>query len=533
MKQLKTLLLAVVLTAFAVQSQAQQTRYLDEIFTNVTVTSDTAYGQNYSILPIILQQSTVPVLLPLVMDVYQPMGDTATNRPLVLIAHTGTFFPPIANGTPYGSKTDSILVELATRMAKRGYVVACPTYRQGWNALGDALAKQKTLLQAAYRGIQDMRACIRYFRNTAANGNGWGIDANRIVMGGSGTGAYLSYPVGYLDKNIEILKTKFIDFSVTPAEPFVDTVTAAGVYGLEDVPGSNFPNFPTESSDVQMVFGIGGALGDRSWVDGGPPVVGIHTTMDPFAPYNIADVIEPINGDIVIGSAAGGLGVTEIADSVGINDVFKNAVWADDLTPIVNGRNGGIPGLLNFITPFYPDSMVECITGIQDTVPQEGSPWNWFNETFYAAAWDMQMNPPIPGSVEVCLETLVPNDPVRARRYADTIMDYLLPRMAVALDLRPARDSVLNTTSIDQPINQVAFSAYPNPAQNSLIIELEDASQPILQVELYDLSGRRVYAASGLRTFRHEIQRGNLTDGVYLLKAQVENGLITEKIIFE
>ena len=64
-----------------------QTRYLKPVFTDVGSTL-IPYGQNSTVLgyPTIVKQ-------PLVMDLYQPVGDTETKRPLVIYLHTGNFLP--------------------------------------------------------------------------------------------------------------------------------------------------------------------------------------------------------------------------------------------------------------------------------------------------------------------------------------------------------------------------------------------------------------------------------------------------------
>ncbi|MEM7659581.1 MAG: hypothetical protein AAF399_25930, partial [Bacteroidota bacterium] len=128
-----------------------QMRYQDAIFTDVDSTADVVYGNNIDIYPIILGLSTTPVPSDLKMDIYEPAGDTATNRPVIVLIHTGTYFDPVLNGSPAGLRTDSIIVELANRFAKRGYVVASIDHRRGWNPTGDAETKRKTILEATYR----------------------------------------------------------------------------------------------------------------------------------------------------------------------------------------------------------------------------------------------------------------------------------------------------------------------------------------------------------------------------------------------
>ena len=83
MKQTCLLLAAflVCLTAGA------QTRYLDEVFSDVTVTSDIQYGTNITVITAL--QGLPPAPQPLVLDLYEPTGDTETSRPLLMMFHTG------------------------------------------------------------------------------------------------------------------------------------------------------------------------------------------------------------------------------------------------------------------------------------------------------------------------------------------------------------------------------------------------------------------------------------------------------------
>ena len=122
----------LLLMAFAICLTASaQTRYLDEVFSDVTVTSDIVYGTNITVLPALNSQP--PAAQPLVLDLYEPAGDTETERPLLLYFHTGNFLPQYINQSGLGTKTDSCAVEICTRYAKMGYVVASVDYRLGYN----------------------------------------------------------------------------------------------------------------------------------------------------------------------------------------------------------------------------------------------------------------------------------------------------------------------------------------------------------------------------------------------------------------
>ena len=62
---------------------------------------------------------------------------------------------------------------MATRLAKMGYVAAVASYRLGWNPVATTQTERVyTLINAAYRGVQDSRAAVRYFRKGVASAQG-------------------------------------------------------------------------------------------------------------------------------------------------------------------------------------------------------------------------------------------------------------------------------------------------------------------------------------------------------------------------
>jgi len=77
------------------------TRYRDEIFTGIKLTKNVVYGRNFAYGT--LQPTD------LLMDVYEPAGDSATQRPVIILIHAGSFLPPsIASqafgGNPIGTR---------------------------------------------------------------------------------------------------------------------------------------------------------------------------------------------------------------------------------------------------------------------------------------------------------------------------------------------------------------------------------------------------------------------------------------------
>ena len=83
----KIVQLSIALSFLICFENAYAQRYLNEVFTNVTVTSSVKYGRNISVL------TGSPAAQDLFMDVYEPTGDTVSKRPVVIYLHTGSFLP--------------------------------------------------------------------------------------------------------------------------------------------------------------------------------------------------------------------------------------------------------------------------------------------------------------------------------------------------------------------------------------------------------------------------------------------------------
>ena len=420
-----------------------QNRYLDDVFSAVTVTSDVTYATNISILPML--QGLPPGPAPLMCDIYEPTGDSIVNRPVIILVHTGSFLPPVLNGQPTGSKTDLSIVEQCTRWAKKGYVAIAMDNRLGWNPTStDQDVRTSTLLQAAYRGIQDAKAMVRYMRMTEANGNPYGIDEQQIVLGGQGTGAYISLGYPTLDDPAaELMLPKFINFNTTPPSPYVyppffgnpDGTDSAWLPAAASPTGQtelwNIPNNPTYNNDVNMIFNLGGALADISWLSAGDvPMVSFHCEKDPYGPIDTGDVIVPTTGDFVV-EVMGSRTVQHYANQYLNNDPFALAGISDVYTTAANVNNGGLEGLNMFITP--PPSTTPNAFG--ELEEEQSSPWDWWDNAAYDAMFQaVNSAPPGYGAANSLLGN--PNmSAINGNLYLDTVQGYLNPRMYEVLDL--------------------------------------------------------------------------------------------------
>ncbi len=256
------------------------TRYDQEVFSSVDITSNVLYGSN-------INSSNANENL--IMDIYQPSGDTALVRPLIIWVHGGSFIG--------GTKNDQDITDLSIAFAKRGYVCASISYRLGIPVpIAEANATK-----AVYRAVQDMKAAIRYFRKDAATSNVYKIDPEIIFGGGSSAGAFTALHLAYLNEVSEL-----------PA--VIDTVALGNIEG-----GSGNPGY---SSDVNAVINLCGALGFKEYiVPGDIPFASMHGTNDQTVPYS-SDTIYLL-GLFPIMEVDGSFAANEYANSIGVyNEMY-------------------------------------------------------------------------------------------------------------------------------------------------------------------------------------------------------------------
>lgn len=253
-------------------------RFRSNVFAQVSVTSNVQYGSNPNGTPNLL------------MDVYEPQGDTLSRRPLIIFAHGGSFIS--------GSKeTDNAIVDLCNRFARMGYVTASINYTLGFDAFPP---NPESAARTVVRSVHEMKAAVRYFRKDAATINLFRIDPDNVFVGGSSAGAFIALHLAYVDQPSEI-----------PAG--VDTT---GLNGLEGICGN--PGYP---SDAKIVINLCGALGDTAWMRGNTtPVVSVHGTNDNVVPYGSA--IINFLGTFPVMEVDGSASIYEQAQKLGIHSAL-------------------------------------------------------------------------------------------------------------------------------------------------------------------------------------------------------------------
>lgn len=260
------------------QSENEQ-RYDSQIFESITITKEVRYGANVT-----LNGATTALF----MDIYQPENDTEINRPLIVLAHGGSFIS--------GDKSD--LAETASFLAKAGYVVASINYR-----LLDVTPTQLAFKQVVINAVVDMKAAVRFFNKDVGTTDTYKIDANNIFIGGYSAGAITALQYAYVNSDSEL--------TTIGGSAFVDYVNSKG--GLEGGSGNE-----TYSSSVKGVINISGALFNKNFINSNEPsLYSIHGTEDLVVPY--------LNGDInSTGILTDGSGVLHpYATSIGLRSQLK------------------------------------------------------------------------------------------------------------------------------------------------------------------------------------------------------------------
>lgn len=284
MKKIYSLMLGAALVlanSMSVQAQCVD-RYATEIFSNVYVVEDVLYGQALA------ENGTDTV--DLLMDIYRPVGDTVTDRPVVIYAHGGSFVG--------GAKDMADMVAFCTAMAKRGYVAVSISYRLTSQA---SLINPDNMVKAVMRAVQDGKGAVRFLRRIEAEeSDSLGIDGDNIFFGGTSAGGVLGYHLAYMDD--------------TTALPQSWRNFARQLGGLEGNSGS-----PGYSSYVKAVIGYAGALGDTIFLQpGDQPFMAMHSENDNTVPYSEGFPLGIPTLPTLYGSAA----MSVRADNIGVDYEF-------------------------------------------------------------------------------------------------------------------------------------------------------------------------------------------------------------------
>lgn len=279
-------------------TETPKERYKDDVFDNVEVNKNIQYGQALK-----YDQTDTENLY---LDLYQPEGDNAASRPLLICVHGGAF--------QTGDKALDNWDDVCTAFAKKGYVAASINYR--------LLKDSGDVFEPAYRAQQDLRAAIRFARK---NASAYKINTDKIFVMGGSAGGVTCLNVAY--KN-----------DATDVPSSINQSTWGNLEGNSGNPGF--------SSSVSGVVSLWGNITDTLTINNGDVPIGMmHSINDQTSPYYYEN-------DPQTGPTFGSFYINKRAKNVGVK--------TDLYTYTYNGHGDGLyppylDNTINFSVNFlYP-----------------------------------------------------------------------------------------------------------------------------------------------------------------------------------
>lgn len=303
MKKLLPFALFACIACYGQNPLCDGSRFLDENFA-IDSTMNVVYGNSTSI---------GGANADLMMDIYEPVGDVAEMRPLIVLAHGGSFV--------FGSRDQ--MHWQCREFARRGYVVATITYRL-YDGPIIPLPGAEEMSEEVIMSVSDAKAAIRYFREDADTDNTYRIDPDMIIAGGISAGAILMDHVAYLDP------------TDNPEDMIMNLIDEHGGWT------GNSSDNTSYSSEVHAILSYSGALRTADYIQAGePPILSVHDDQDGVVPYGDGSAsilgfpIIEMQGSSILHEAAESEGIFNqlitIENSTGHVSYFNNTEQASEI----------------------------------------------------------------------------------------------------------------------------------------------------------------------------------------------------------
>lgn len=451
-------------------------RYYNSVFDSLVVDTNVVYGNAPALIfPYLSESNTFNQ--DLLMDIYQPYGDTLNARPLVICAHSGSFLS--------GTRKNDDMVAFCDSLAHRGYVTASIDYRLGMNILVTSSS-----VRAVYRGLQDSRAAVRFFKNFAGQ---YHIDTNEIYLLGSSAGSFIG------------LQNMFMD---TEEERPPETYNSPDL-GCLDCSGNSY----SYSGKVSAVVSLWGALKDTSLIinTDSLPLFLAHGTTDDVVYFDVGhpfgyNGFPETYGSLPVSQQRAAFGFqaeTYFVEGVG-HEFYgtNNGMWGG------MGPNNYWDTVFTKVDTFYynvhkPVASFHT-TGVENVYvfydqSTGASQWHWdFGDGTYADEQNPIHEYTVSGTyhvVEMVMNNLTSWDTT------STFVDV--------------------TVSVDEHTrNQIVI--YPNPVIRQLFI-----NGHYDKVILYNAAGKKILE----KIYDRKINMAGFPLGVYLVMVETDNGVVVKKIV--
>ncbi len=494
--------------------------YQTAIYDSVQVVADLSYGTAIS-----YNFDTTDLLL----DFYEPYGDTSSLRPLIVWIHGGGFYA--------GNKGAGEIVGLCDSFARKGFVTASISYRLGFWGANDAILTAKRqppycfdnreIVRAIYRAAQDAKGAIRYLKDEAST---FRIDTNRVFVGGVSAGAFTALHVAYLDQEYEK------PVAADSLNPVIHTDLFGGVILNKERPDlgpvSGTLNQNGHSARVAGCINIYGALIDTSLIESAydVPLFNYHILDDPLVSCFIN---KPFHGTAILGTlhpvVYGACMIRGRLDSLGMaaqcqeshirpSDIFGNPprvphsyttdreYFYRELSEFMIQQVCERPAIVS--QPQSQQVALGASATFEVIANSDSATFQWyFNGNLLVGKTDSILT-------------------ISSVQYADTG----LYRCLVLNGCGPqafsdeAQLSIGSTTAINETEQSEVF-AYPNPSDGLVYLTAPDTR--IISATLFSLQGKRLIQFStptslDLRAF---------PKGVYLLAMETDRGMYRQKLL--
>lgn len=314
------LTLFVLVSLFSSALIAQNTRFIDPVFSTVDISTI-----NYS------DVFTDPAHK---MDIYQPKNDTATQRPLIFYIHGGAFYA--------GDKATQDCIDFCTHFAKKGYVAVSVNYR-----LANAflfLLNQDVQLEAVLESMADVKSAIRFFGKDAYTTKTYKIDTNSVFIGGYSAGAVSALHTAWVDSESE-LDSKLVQ------------ILKSTIKTLDGDAGNK-----GYACNIKAVYSMAGALYKTSYAsENDQPVWLGHATNDGTVSYNCAPAL---NNPMVLTLCGSGK-IFPRLDSVGVDYDTMILSKGDHAWPGLGNKGqdflNSVEEIADFFYPMLPSSTPSSI----------------------------------------------------------------------------------------------------------------------------------------------------------------------------
>ena len=482
---------------------SQNHRYTTSLFPGSTRLNNIVYGTAPAINGpfYTVESSTTPQNL--VMDIYQPTGDSFTLRPAVILAHSGAFL--------LGNRNADDMTALCDSLARKGYVTASIDYRLGFNLVGNT---ELHASRAVYRGIQDGRTAVRFLRANAAQ---YGIDPTKIYFVGSSAGSFIALHTIYVDEPAEIpAQAGTVNYTnITP--PFAHTAPSLGPLDI----GNNL----SFNGKPDAVVSMWGAIQSTNLITSNntTPVLLIHGEADPFVNFNTGSPfgytsLPQADGSNPINTKLDALGFTNketyfVPDEVHEFYGTTNGTWNNG-----SGGNEYLPIITDRITQFlwkqhkpsadFNWTSNSLTTSFTDT--STGSLAWWWD--FGDGSFSNEQNP---------THTYATTSNYQVKLYIENDIK--------SWDEKTESVVVSNLSTTQNRITN--FSVTPNPTKADIAINW-DNNYTNIKYQIYDVLGKLI-SEEQLHNKGETISLGSFKCGLYFLKISTENSIQIIKIVKE